>query len=222
MASNKNIECVEWINVNRNARLKVLVKEDNFKKNKSNKQSQNNQKNEQNVDSALYLIQVVGQEVTKDRELLACLTSDQIVNTYNSNLKPLNKINQEILPNKNLNEVGFYKNDVNMMFTCGDQGTLNCWDLRTIGTTTDRFDKQTIQFKSPTPREFLCADINSDDNLFAIGTNKNIDDAQIYIFDIRFSSKHLYNLCESHSQDITQVNDSFNLLIKYPMKIIFI
>ena len=106
MASNKNIECVEWINVNRNARLKVLVKEDNFKKNKSNKQSQNDQKNEQNVDSALYLIQVVGQEVTKDRELLACLTSDQIVNTYNSNLKPLNKINQEILPNKNLNEVG--------------------------------------------------------------------------------------------------------------------
>lgn len=106
----KNIECIEWINVNRNARLKVHVKEDNFKKNKSNKQSQHVQKVDQSVDSALYLIQVVGQEVTKQRDLLACLTSDQIVNIYDGNLKPLNKINQEVISNKNLNEVNTQSN----------------------------------------------------------------------------------------------------------------
>ena len=108
----KSIECVEWLNVNRNARLKVTKKEDNFKKNKNNKSQAKNKppKNSaEDENSALYLIQVVGQQFKETCNLLACLSSDQIVNVYEQNkLKPRCVIRQRMPNGKNLNEVCTY------------------------------------------------------------------------------------------------------------------
>ena len=100
-----------------------------------------------------------------------------------------------------------------MIYTCGDDGSLKVYDMRIIDCTTELYHKEEISFNSPTPREFLCADVNANDTMLAIGTNKKIDDALIYIFDVRFNTKHLYNLCESHSMDITQVRRYFNYVL---------
>lgn len=205
------LECVEWLNVNRNARLKVTAKEDNFKKNKqANKQTGKKAgcgSGGDPADSALYLVHVVGQRFAENNNLVACLASDQVVSVYEQkSLKERYKIHQRVPQGKNLNEVGFYKQDPHMLYTCGDDGSLRVFDLRMADTSLQLFQKEALCFSAPAPREFLCADINADDSLFAIGTNKKIDDALVYLFDVRFSSKHLYQMCESHSMDITQVS----------------
>ncbi len=102
-----HMECIEWVSVNRNARLTVTQKEDNFKKNKSQKTT--NQKssaqNADNANSALYLIQIAGQQFA-DTNLLACLTSDQVVNVYNEEtLKSRFQVRRRIKQGQNLNEV---------------------------------------------------------------------------------------------------------------------
>ena len=53
--------------------------------------------------------------------------------------------------------------------------------------------------------EFLTADINSNDNLLIVGTNQVIESSYVYIFDVRFNSKYLFKLNESHNGDIMQV-----------------
>ena len=98
-----------------------------------------------------------------------------------------------------------------MVYTCGDDGILRVYDMRIVEGSTEMFHRDEISFSSPTLREFLCADINADDTMFSIGTNKNVDDAQVYIFDVRFNTKHLYQLCESHSMNITQVRSILDL-----------
>ncbi len=103
------LECVEWLNVNRNARLKVTVKEDNFKKNKNNKQNKSAVTNKSHTDdtnSAIYLIQVAGQKFPNTNNLVACLASDQVVHVYEQkSLKERYKIHQKVPNGKNLNEV---------------------------------------------------------------------------------------------------------------------
>ncbi len=102
----KNIECIEWVSVNRNARLTVTQKEDNFKKSKSQK-AKNSKSATQKDDalSALYLIQIAAQRF-EDTNLLACLTSDQVVNVYNEgSLKSRFQVRQRIKHGQNLNEV---------------------------------------------------------------------------------------------------------------------
>jgi WD40 repeat protein len=207
------LECVEWLNVNRNARLKVTAKDDNFKKNKGHKKATaataGTSRMDSDPNSALYLIHVEGQRFPETNNLVACLSSDQVVNVYEQkSLKERYKIHQRIPQGKNLNEVGFYKQDVHMLYTCGDDGHLRVFDLRLADCSVQLFQKEAVCFSAPTPREFLCADINADDTMFAVGTNKNIDDAMVYLFDVRYSSKHLYQMCESHSMDITQVCSS--------------
>ena len=184
---NKTLKCVEWLNVNRNARAKI-VKTD--KKSKSASSGAN--KPVQHAGS--YLLQVVGKQ-----GCLACLTSDQIVNTYESaNLKQKSQIQPRLGADKNINEIGFFKTCPELLFTCGDDGCLASWDLRVSET------QEAMRFECST-REFLCADINSTDSLFCVGTNKSIDDALILIYDIRFNTKHLHKLAESHSKDVSQV-----------------
>lgn len=204
------LECVEWLNVNRDARLKVTAKEDNFKKNKGvNKANNKNRAGTSSdpADSALYLVHVVGQRFPDTNNLVACLASDQVVNVYEQkSLKERYKIHQRLAQGKNLNEVGFYKQDVHLLYTCGDDGQLRVFDLRMADTSLQLFQKEAICFSAPSPREFLCADVSADDSMFAMGTNKKIDDAMVYLFDVRYSSKHLYQMCESHSMDITQVS----------------
>ena len=181
----KTLKCVEWLNVNRNARAKIVKTDKKSKSSGVGKPAQN---------AGSYLLQVVGKQ-----DCLACLTSDQIVNIYeSSNLKQKSQIQPRLGADKNLNEIGFFKTCSELLFTCGDDGCLASWDLRVSET------QETMKFECLT-REFLCADINSTDSLFCVGTNKSIDDALILIYDLRFNTKHLHKLTESHSKDVSQV-----------------
>lgn len=193
-----NLKCMEWTNMNKSARLI-----------KSNKNGKKQQKQNDLANSSIYLLQIAGYK--NDNKKLGCLSSDQIINVYDqSNLKLISQIknlNQEASNNININEIGFFKQTDNMMFSCSDNGKLKCWDLRNHSLEQQTESGETICFSSTSDdkREFLCADINSSDNLLSVGTNKTIDDALIYIFDIRFNSKYLQKFSESHSNDVTQL-----------------
>lgn len=200
-----NLKCVEWLNMNKDARdLKKL-------KNNSNKKA----KNKNNDLGAVYLLKIAGfssptcnidlNNNKSNPNYLACLSSDQIINVYDHNLKLNSKLtNTHSTANSySINEIGFFKNTNQMLFSCADDGTLKCWDLRS-----DNSDsaKAAICFDyCKDSRELLCADINSDDSLLGVGTNKTVDDALIYLYDIRFHSKYLHKLCESHSADLSQI-----------------
>ena len=194
------LKCCEWLNLNKNAR--VL----NKKKPKSNDEPE-----------SLYLFKIARNQQTlndlnnltehPDSSLLCCLSSDQIIHVYDQqNLKLKHKITNA---HKNINEIGFFKRTHNMLFSCGDDGVLNCWDLRCFPLENDNLNQKStpaicIDY-SKGQREYLCADVNSDDNLLIVGTNWGIEDSLIYIFDIRSTSKYLHKFCESHSKDVTQV-----------------
>ena len=192
------LKCLEWMNVNRYAAHQNKSK---LSKNSSTEES-------------IYVLQIAGQKQQQqilESPLLACLSSDQIIQVYDqTDLKLKYKIRNAHDTNastKSINEIGFFKQNTSMLFSCGDDGLLNCWDLRLDNTCVDK--------KSPSPsicidylkgkRELLCADINLDDNFLLTGTNRNIDDSIIYLFDIRFADRYMFKFCESHSKDITQV-----------------
>lgn len=185
------LECVEWTNVNRNAKL--------LNKNKSK------QANEE----CLYLTQIVAKEEPNELDSkLACLCSNQIVYVYDqAKLKVINQITYPHGNKKNsgANSLGFFKKQSNSMFTCGDDGQLKLWDLRTLSSEDKEESKCVQNFCDSNSAEFLCADINVDDNLLIASTNKVIDNSYIYLFDIRNSSKYLFKLSESHNGDVTQV-----------------
>lgn len=92
------LECVEWTNVNRNAKL---IKK---KKNKNNSEA---------ASECLYLTQIVGKEESDENESkLGCLCSNQIVHIYEqSNLKLKSQLfyphGEET--NSNTNDFGFFK-----------------------------------------------------------------------------------------------------------------
>ncbi|CAF0774106.1 unnamed protein product [Brachionus calyciflorus] len=183
---NLDLECLEWINTNKSARY--------IKTGKKSKKSKD-------TSNSVYLLQITPSRLDKTK--LACLTSHQIVNIYDqdklkliSQFKGVDESSTSVLT-----EIGFYKQNDDMIFGCSDNGTLKCWDLR-LNTTNENF-KESLIFKED--REFLSADINSIDNYFAVGTNKNIDDALVYIFDIRMNEKYLHKFAESHSNDVSQV-----------------
>jgi len=94
-----------------------------------------------------------------------------------------------------------------LFLSCGDDGKLKIWDLRTSSSSTDCASSHVNCFEdsSESKYEFLTADINSNDHLLIVGTNQVIDSSYIYIFDVRFCSKYLFKLNESHSGDIMQV-----------------
>jgi WD40 repeat protein len=200
-----DLKCLEWLNLNRSART-VL---------KSKKAKEQAAKNQQQPPIANYLFQIVG---SVRNERLACLSADKVVNIYDqTNLRIVNKINNYATETLNaqqrakptLNEIGFFKQDPNMVFGCSDQGKFECWDLRTNTYNHDGENsvKPTIFFNdlSVSKREFLSADVNADDSLVAVGTNKGIDDALVYLFDIRVTNKYLFKFSESHSNDLSQV-----------------
>ena len=200
------LKCCEWINMNRNARLL---------KHKA-------KKNNSDLDEPLYILQIAGyrqslnnESMTSDEDIdssvsqLACLTSDHIIQVYDeANLKLKHRIanSHKTNANKNINEIGFFKQTNQMIFSCGDDGYLKCWDLRTCGSSESDSCKPAICIEyAKDTRELLCADINLEDHLLATGTNRNIDDSVIYIFDVRNTDRYAYKFCESHSKDVTQV-----------------
>jgi WD40 repeat protein len=157
---------------------------------------------EQQDSNSVCITQIISNGIDK----LACLSSNQVVNVYEQEKKQMSHV--AIIDNlheKKVNELGFFKqtSNANMIFTCGDDGQLKCWDLR-LASLESRTKPVVCISCSEEDREFLCADINSEDCLFAIGTNKTVDDALVYIFDIRACKKYMYRFCESHSEDITQ------------------
>jgi WD40 repeat protein len=200
------LKCCEWINMNRNAR-KI--------KNKLSKNS------EFLGDESIYVLQIVGnRQQTSESSLLACLTSDQIIQVYDqSDLKLKQKIRNSHETNsstKTINEIGFFKQNSNMLFSCGDDGFLKCWDLRQENADTKAPMSSAICIDYlKGKRELLCADINLDDNIIMTGTNRNIDDSVIYLFDIRFADKYMFKFCESHSKDISQVKFDPNRAKKF-------
>jgi WD40 repeat protein len=195
---NIDLKCVEWLNLNRNARQ---IKNDKQKKDqvKSNPELANHPDYQLSTN---YVLQITG---SNDNNSLACLTSDKIVQIYDQNiLKLKNKItcyqNEAKLT---VNEIGFFKQNNEMIFSCMDNGKLDCWDLRS-----DNLSNASICFSGLSvddKREFLCSDINSLDELLIIGTNKTIDNCQIYVYDIRNTQKYLFKFSESHSNDVSQV-----------------
>jgi hypothetical protein len=101
----KNLKCIEWINVNKNARLKIFK---NHKNNKSIKKEHGS-----------YLLQVVGHKLENGNNFLACLTSDQIIKIYDQeNLSFKFQICSNLPNDKNINEIGFFKKNNNMIFAC--------------------------------------------------------------------------------------------------------
>ena len=191
-----NLNCIEWINVNKSAKL--------IKKKNSNIS---------NPDS-VYLLSLAVQNISLNNNNInnqqnydyniACLSSEQIIHIYDSqNLKLKSQIKNahEI----SINEIGFFKQQLsfneeqNQLFTCGDDGQLKCWDLRCENKPTICIDLNSDS------RKLLCADVNATSRMIATGTDKNIDDALIYIYDIRFIKRYMFKLRESHSMDITQM-----------------
>jgi WD40 repeat protein len=190
-----NLQCVEWFNINRNA---YLIQ----KKRKNKSKECTNLEKKTNIQTACkYILQIVGNQ---ENELLACLSSDQVINLHNQeDLKFIYHIKPELNSDRYINDIGFFKQkSSNMIFTCDDGGSFKCWDIRQLKSESQKANALTINFSS---YEFLSADINSTDTLISIGTNKNVDDALILIYDIRFLKKYTHKLVESHSKDITQV-----------------
>lgn len=186
-----NLKCLEWTNTNKNARL--------IKSKTKSKQS--------DLGDSVYLLQITGYK--NNNQKLACLSSEQIVNIYDQqNLKLLSQIKSQEPQGKEINEIGFFKQNENMLFSCSDDGKLKCWDLREYFLDMDKNQPpESVCFSctEDQKREFLCADVNATDNLFCVGTNKLIDDALVYIYDIRFNNKYLHKFSESHSNDVSQV-----------------
>ena len=213
-----DLKCLEWLNMNKSARAIAKSKKAKeaaaaaaaaaaTKKNKKNdKPSTSTTTSDSSPTLINYLLQIAGSH--GDQEYLACLSSNQVVNVYGQvDLSVISKISnyQTELGNDssvNLTEIGFFKNSKDMIFGCTDRGRVECWDLRTV-----RSEKcaPEIQFQDLS-REFLTVDINCDDNLLIVGTNKSIDDALVYIYDIRMTGEnYMLKFCESHSNDVTQV-----------------
>ncbi len=179
-------------------------------KSNSNKKAKN-----YNDSGAIYVLKIAGFSTPirnsdlnnnkSNSNCLACLSSDQIINVYDDKLKLNSKLtNTHSTKNSgSINEIGFFKTTNQMLFSCADDGTLKCWDLRTCNSDSS---KAAICFDyCKDSRELLCADINSDDSLLGAGTNKTVDDALIYLYDIRCNSKYLHKLRESHSADLSQI-----------------
>ena len=189
----------EWVNVNRNARL--------VEKSVKAKKSAPKQPPE-----CVYLLQIVGKSLgVKDVQQLvsgpqlACLCSDQVIKLYDQDsLKFVREISRPHGSGKrsDTNEIGFFKQaESAMLFSCGDDGCLKCWDLRVASQV-----KPAICFDySADPRAFLCADSSSQDAILGAGTSKSIDDSFVYLFDVRFGKTYLHKLRESHSDDVTQL-----------------
>ena len=179
------LKSLEWSNLNRKAQ--------NIKKKNSDK-SKNSAISSENSES-LYCLEVVGSE-----SLLACLASNRTTSIYTqSNLK----LTREIKSPKEINSIGFFKKNENMMISSGNEGFLKCWDLREQNGEV----KGAIEFglDALEQRDLLCVDTNASDSLIGVGTNKNADDALILLFDLRFTQRHLHKLSESHSNDVTQI-----------------
>lgn len=186
---NFNLECVEWLNTNKSARqIKTVQK--------------SKQKTNQDLTNSVYLLQIAPSRSSKSK--LACLMSNQFINIIDqSSLKSIFKFKGLEKSSKSITEIGFYNKNDDLIFGCSDNGSLKCWDLRQRHS--EEILDECINFKTDEEREFLSADINLADNYFIVGTNKNIDNALVYIFDIRMNGKFLHKLTESHSNDVTQV-----------------
>lgn len=183
------LECEEWINTNKTARSIKTAKKSQKKKN-------------QDLSNTEYLLQIAPSKSSQSK--LACLTSNQYIEIFDQkSLRSINKFRGLEKSSKTITEIGFYSKNDDMIFSCSDNGSLKCWDLRQNQTSEN--PDECICFKTEEEREFLSADINLADNYFIVGTNKNIDNALVYIFDIRMTEKFLHKLSESHSNDINQV-----------------
>jgi WD40 repeat protein len=167
-----------------------------------------NLKNKKTEDS-IYPIQIVGSttEQNETNNNLACLTSNRIINIYDEETFKLKSkltfAHLDMPLDCKINEIGFFKQKSNRIFTCADDGYFKVWDMRNNNA------KETVSIHQKN-REFLCGDINCDDSLITIGTNMNKDDALVYIYDIRMVDNYLYKFCESHSKDLTQVKFDLN------------
>jgi WD40 repeat protein len=216
-----DLKCLEWLNLNKSARTVQKSKKAKEQAAKAQKlagaagsktqkaATTSNAHDNNQLQIANYLLQITG---SSKNERLGCLSADKIVNVYDqSNLRLVNKIgNYSVNQTKaNISEIGFFKQNSNMMFSCTDQGKFECWDLRTntFSLDGDNIFQSSICFNdlSASKREFLCADVNADDSLVIVGTNKGIDDALVYIYDIRVTDKYLFKFSESHSNDLSQV-----------------
>ena len=151
----------------------------------------------------MYVIQIaVGGANTN----LACLDSTQTIRVYDPNeLKLVTQLanGHETSGARRINEIGFFKQapHAHMLFSCADDGALKCWDTRE-----DADARPSLNFNLPYKRhELLCADINAEDAMIAVGTNQHADDSFIYIYDTRQTERYLHKLAESHSKDITQL-----------------
>ncbi|RNA39567.1 WD repeat-containing 89 [Brachionus plicatilis] len=186
---NLSLECQEWTNTNKDARL--------IKTAKKSKQNKN-----QDLSNTIYLLQIAPSRSSNSK--LACLMSNQFVNIFDqSSLKSILKFKTLEESSKIATEIGFYSKNDDLVFGSSDNGSLKCWDLRQNQSTEKLHE--CLCFKTDEEREFLSADINLSDNFFIVGTNKNVDNAVVYIFDVRMSGRFVHKLSESHSNDITQV-----------------
>lgn len=196
---NLTLDCEEWINTNKTARLIKTAKNSKKKKN-------------QDLSNTEYLLQIAPSKSSQSK--LACLTSNQSIHIFDQNsLRSILKFKDSEKCPKTITEIGFYSKSDDLIFNCSDNGSLKCWDLRQNQSSEDL--NECICFKTEEQREFLSADINLADNYFIVGTNKNIDDALVYIFDIRMNEKFLHKLTESHSNDINQVKFYPNAELKF-------
>lgn len=177
------LECCEWVNMNRSAQKLKEAKTISIA-----------------GSDTTYILQVAG---GFSQTHLACLTSDQLIHVYDQNsLKLKHTITNS--HSKNINEIGLYKQEPSMLFSCGDDGYLKCWDVREGGCSGTNVPALCVDYFKGA-RELLCADINFEDAILMTATNRSIDDALVCLFDVRFADKYMYKFCESHSKDITQV-----------------
>ena len=182
------MKCLEWSNLNRRAQ--------NVKSAKNNGQPK--------PAESLYCLELSG---NLDNNHLACLGSNQIVTIYDqTNLKLISQLKLT----SETNSIGYFKKSNHMLFSCANQGILKCWDARENKSSSIEFEP----IVSPV-RDLLCADVNSSDQLIAVGTSKTVEDALILIYDLRSTQRPLHKLRESHSSDISQVKFNPNCPSKF-------
>lgn len=168
--------------------------------------------------SDIYLMQICGNlkrssKVDKNDFKFACLNSEQIITIYDENLFEKAKI-YEAHADTIINEIEFFKQNKNLLLTCGDDGLLKCWDLRATRkevliydiTSSEESNAMASSDESSSNLKLLSCDINLDDSIIASSTNNNDNnDSFIYLFDVKMSNKVLKKYSDAHSNDITQV-----------------
>lgn len=135
---------------------------------------------------------------------LAAATSSQVVHLFNLNssngFTQLQKCDDDTILCKNaICGVRFGKTDENDLYIATTGGKIYKHDLRTKGVV------QEFENADTAPKPFSCFDINADDSVLCVGTEKSkLNDSHVVLFDVRKTSP-LLTFTDSHQDDLTQV-----------------